>query len=58
MFEDCIEENGKCVIYVPTDTYWISGYDAEEVLKELIGTKELSYSKISNGSLGEYYLVE
>lgn len=58
VFEDCIEENGKCVIYVPTDTYWISGYDAEEVLKELIGTKELFYSKISNGSLGEYYLVE
>lgn len=53
-----VEENGECVVYIPTDTYWIKGYHAESVLKELIGAKEWSYSKISNGSLGEYYLVK
>ena len=46
---------GKCIIFIPTDTYWIDGYDPDKLLKNMADTRNCMYKKVADGSLGEFY---
>ena len=56
--ESCIENEGSFVLYIPTDNYWVTGYDAEELLSSLKGAENCSSQRITNGFLGQYYYFQ
>lgn len=53
----CLSENGDCLIYIPTDTYWVEGYVPEELLTELLPNSEYYCTYIANGTLGKFYYI-
>lgn len=58
VLQDSIKDDGECVVLIETDTYWLNGFDAEQVLQELIAQDgNLKYSFIVDGGLGDYYRI-
>lgn len=57
VLKECLHGN-EFVIYIPTDTYWVKGYIAKELLSELLKGQDSKPELISNGFLGEYYLIK
>lgn len=56
----CLKENGECIIYINTDTYYTDGYDAAAVIDTIISDNSemiLKAERLCEGSLGEYYLL-
>lgn len=59
VIEQCMETSGKCMVYINTDTYWTNGYQSQEILNKLSErTSSITYKKICDGGLGEYYLLQ
>lgn len=58
ILNDCINDDSECIVFITTDTYWLDGLDAEETLEEITSAyDDLRYSLITEGILGEYYLI-
>lgn len=55
IISDSLINDGKCIIFVPTDTYWINGYDPDKLLNNMADTSNCVYEKVTNGFLGEFY---
>lgn len=56
--QGCLSQGGECLLYLPTDTYWIDGYEESQILDELapvLGDSELL--KVEEVGFGSYYLV-
>lgn len=49
-------ENGSCVVFVCTNTYWVEGIEAEDFFGVAL-PEGCTYSFICDGCLGQYYLV-
>lgn len=55
---DCIGEHGSCLLYIPTNTYWIEGYKRDEVIEELMEKAGvLSAEDVADAGFGRYCLV-
>lgn len=58
MIFDTLQKQNSCVVFITTDTYWLSGYDAQEILSKISKQCDVKYEKIINGSFGEFYYLE
>lgn len=59
VLRDCLKKNGSCLLYIPTDTYWIRGYNSSKILawvEKALGP--LSVTSVTEVGLGQYYLLE
>lgn len=57
---ECLRNNGECILYINTDTYYMDGYDAQKVLDDIqrsCQTAGVRSEFICNGSLGEFYRI-
>ena len=54
-----LEEDGRLILWINTDTYWTEGYDAGSVLNDLVSRGICTnFTKLANSSLCEIYLLE
>lgn len=60
VFAECLDTEEQFVVYIGTDEYWLEGdnLDPDQTITELSGDRNVIYSKISDGTLGEFYLVK
>ena len=55
---DCIGEHGSCLLYIPTNTYWIEGYKRDEVVEELVEKAGVRTAEdVTDAGFGRYCLV-
>lgn len=47
----------ECVVYIATDTYWLNGFDADEILEKALAGGEAEYAYIADGNLGKFYHI-
>ncbi len=57
LFKKTLDEQGECVVYIPTDTDWTDGIDPDGFLGEALKKCNANYTYIEDGSFGKYYYV-
>ena len=59
VFGGCLDSEEQFVVYIGTDEYWLEGdnLDPDLTITELSGGRDVTYSEIAEGTLGEFYLV-
>lgn len=58
VLQESFEMSKESVVFINTDTYWMNGYAAEDVLEQLLHSGYYSsYEKIGDGCLCEIYLI-
>ena len=57
MIMETVGRQGVCVVYIATDTYWLNGLNADDVLERALKNRVAVYEKVAEGSLGEFYYV-
>lgn len=56
----CLSQEGECMVYLNTDTYYTDGYDPQLFFAQLQrswGKEELLIEEICNGCLGTFYRI-
>lgn len=56
-WETGLTENGSGVLFIPTDKYWINGFDAAQILEQEKKKQHIGWAEITKGGLGEFYYV-
>ena len=57
----CLRDEGECILYITTDTYYLDGYNAQVVLDDIENscqTEDFKSEYICAGCLGEFYRVK
>ena len=55
---DCIREHGSCLLYIPTDTYWIEGFERDEVIEELVEKADVRTAvDVTDSGFGRFCLI-
>lgn len=57
MISNTIQEQGACVVYIATDSYWLNGFDPDKVLNEALLYCNAEYEYITDGTLGKFYYI-
>ena len=60
VFGGCLDSEEQFVVYIGTDEYWLEGdnLDPDLTITELSGGRDVTYSEIAEGTMGEFYLVK
>ena len=57
-FEECLNNEDQFVVFIGTSDDWLDGMDPYQTIKELSGGQKVTYISLTEGTLGEYYLVK
>lgn len=58
VFEECLNKEEQFIVFIGTSDYWLDGMDPYQTIKELSGDQKITYTDLTEGLLGEYYLVK
>lgn len=60
VFAQCLAEDEQFVVYIGTDEYWLEedNLDPYETISELSGDQSFTYTEITDGTLGQFYLIK
>lgn len=57
LFKETLDEQGECMVYIPTETNWTDGIDPDELLGEALKNCNADYTYVADGSYGKYYYI-
>lgn len=58
MISNTLQEQGACVVYIGTNSFWLNAFNPDEVLSEaLVKNSNAEYEEIAIGGLGEFYYI-
>lgn len=57
-FEECLNNEEQFVVFIGTSDYWLDGMDPTDTIRELAGGQRVVCTSLTDGLLGEYYLVK
>ena len=60
VFGECLDNEEYVVVFIGTDDYWLEGdnLDPDATITELAGDRKVIYAELTDGTLGDYYLVK
>ena len=56
--EECLNNEEQFVVFIGTSDYWLDGMDPTDTIRELAGGQRVVCTSLTDGLLGEYYLVK
>ncbi len=60
VFGECLDNEEYVIVFIGTDEYWLEGdnLDPNQTITELAGDRKVIYAELTDGTLGEFYLVK